>query len=170
FAREGTLTGSIGVLFESTEVTGLLKKIGVKSELVKSAPLKAQPNPMEPFTAEGRAAIKSVVMDMYDMFVDMVVDRRNLSRKQVLVLADGRIFTGRQAVKNGLVDAIGGEKEAVSWMESEKGLVKDLPILDAKPKYPAGNIVQRLMGAATKAVAGDRLTLDGLLAVWHPVR
>lgn len=169
YAREGTLTGSIGVLFESTEVTGLLKKIGVKSELIKSAPLKAQPNPMEPFTDQGRAAIKSVVMDMYEMFVDMVVDRRPLSREQVLTLADGRIFTGRQAVKNGLIDAIGGEKDAVAWMETEKGILQNLPILDAKPNYPKGNIVKRLMGAATKAVASERLTLDGLLSVWHPM-
>jgi len=168
YAREGTLTGSIGVLFESTEVTGLLDKMGVKSELVKSAPLKAQPNPMEPFTHEGRAAIKSVVMDMYDMFVDMVAERRNMPREQVLVLADGRIYTGRQALKNGLVDAIGGEKEAVIWMETEKGVAPNLPVVEAKPEYPKGNIVNQLMGFAGKALASERLTLDGLLSVWHP--
>ena len=168
FAREGTITGSIGVLFESTEITGLLEKIGVKAELVKSAPLKAQPNPLESFSADGRAAIKAVVMDMYDMFVEMVVDRRNLSRAEVLLLADGRIYTGRQAVKNGLVDAIGGEKEAIVWLETEKGLAADLPVVEAKPDYPKTNFLQRFVGAVGKAMASERLTLDGLLAVWHP--
>jgi len=170
YAREGTLTGSIGVLFESTEVTSLLKKLGVKSELVKSAPLKAQPNPLEPFSAAGRKAIKVVVMDMYDMFVDMVTARRPLNRKQVLKLADGRIFTGRQAVANGLVDAIGGEKEAVVWMETEKGLAPNLPVIEAKPDYPKTNIVKWLQGTAGKALASERLTLDGLLSVWHPIQ
>jgi len=170
YAREGTLTGSIGVLFESTEVTSLLKKLGVKSELVKSAPLKAQPNPLEPFSAAGRKAIKVVVMDMYDMFVDMVTARRPLNRKQVLDLADGRIFTGRQAVANGLVDAIGGEKEAVVWMETEKGLAPNLPVIEAKPDYPKTNIVKWLQGTAGKALASERLTLDGLLSVWHPIQ
>jgi len=168
FAREGTITGSIGVLFEATEFTGLMEKIGVKAEMVKSAPLKAQPNPIEPFSDAGRAAIKSVVMDMYDMFVDMVVDRRNLSREQVLVLADGRIFTGRQAVQNGLVDAIGGETQAVSWLESKRDVTPGLPVIEAKPDYPRPDFVQRLLGAAGKALVSERLTLDGLLSVWHP--
>lgn len=170
FAREGTLTGSIGVLFESTEVTALLDKLGVKSELVKSAPLKAQPNPLEPFSEAGRDAIKVVVMDMYDMFVDMVTARRPLSRDQVLTLADGRIFTGRQAVANGLVDAIGGEKEAIAWMEKEKGLTPNLPVIEAKPNYPKTNILKWLKGTAGKALASERLTLDGLLSVWHPMQ
>jgi len=170
YAREGTLTGSIGVLFESTEVTALLGKLGIKSELVKSAPLKAQPNPLEPFSAAGRKAIKVVVMDMYNMFVDMVTARRPLNRKQVLKLADGRIFTGRQAVANGLVDAIGGEKEAIVWMETEKGLAPNLPVIEAKPDYPKTNIVKWLQGTAGKALASERLTLDGLLSVWHPIQ
>lgn len=168
FAREGTVTGSIGVLFEATEITGLMEKLGVKSELVKSAPLKAQPNPIEPFSIAGRAAIKSVVMDMYDMFVDMVTDRRPLDRTQVLALADGRIFTGRQAVKNGLVDAIGGEDQAVAWLESKRDIAADLPVIEAKPDYPRPDFMQRLFGAAGKALVSERLTLDGLLAVWHP--
>ena len=168
FAREGTITGSIGVLFEATEITGLMDKLGVKSELVKSAPLKAQPNPIEAFSDAGRTAIKSVVMDMYDMFVDMVVDRRPLDRKQVQALADGRIFTGRQAVQNGLVDAIGGEDQAVAWLESKRDIAPDLPVIEAKPDYPRPDFIQRLLGAAGKALVSERLTLDGLLAVWHP--
>jgi len=168
YAREGTITGSIGVLFEATEFSGLMKKIGIKAELVKSAPLKAQPNPVEPFTDAGRAAIKSVVMDMFDMFVNMVAERRALPRDQVLTLADGRIYTGRQAVKNGLVDAIGGEAEAVKWLESERHIAADLPVIVVKPKYPRPAFLQRLLGVAGKALVSERLTLDGLLAVWHP--
>ncbi|MBF0247928.1 MAG: signal peptide peptidase SppA [Alphaproteobacteria bacterium] len=168
FAREGTLTGSIGVLFQSTEVTGLLEKVGVKAELVKSAELKAQPNPIEPFNEQARAAIKGVVMDMFDMFTDMVAERRGMDRDKVLALADGRIYTGRQALANGLIDAIGGEDAAIAWLESEKDVAADLPIKDKKPKYPRPDYLERVLGSFGKALVSERLTLDGLVSVWQP--
>ena len=77
-------------------------------------PLKAQPNPLEPFTDEARAATQDVVADMYAMFVDMVVEGRAMTRERVLVLADGRIFTGRQALANGLIDAIGAANPLIT--------------------------------------------------------
>ena len=94
-AREGSITGSIGVILQSTDITGLLDKLGVKPESVKSSPLKSQPNPLEPFSEEARAATEAVVADIYDLFVGMVAERRRMSRERVAPLADGRIFTGR---------------------------------------------------------------------------
>ena len=82
-AREGSLTGSIGVLLQTADMTGLLEKIGVKPETIKSGPLKAQPNPMEPFSPEAREATKEVVMDMYAMFIGMVARNRNMANEQV---------------------------------------------------------------------------------------
>lgn len=172
FAREGTLTGSIGVLMQTADVTGLLDKLGVKPETMKSGPLKAQPNPMEPLGDDARAHIQEVIMDMHAMFVAMVAERRAKSTQDTLKLADGRVFTGRKALDAGLVDAIGGEIEARDWLASEKSVDRDLPVIEAKPDYPQPAFVERLVGAFTglfgKALVSERLTLDGLLSVWHP--
>ena len=117
FARRSTVTGSIGVIMQTTDITGLLGKIGIKPEAIKSAPLKAQPNPLEPMSAKARAAAQAVVTDMFEMFVEMVVERRKMTKSKVTRLADGRVYTGRQALQNGLIDAIGGENEALAWLE-----------------------------------------------------
>jgi protease-4 len=131
FAREGTITGSIGVLLQTTEITGLLEKLGISAEAIKSAPLKAVPSPLEPLTPEARAATQGLVDDMYAMFVDMVADRRGLDADKAKTLADGRVYTGRQALANGLVDQIGGVNEARAWLE-EKGVSADLPLREIK--------------------------------------
>ena len=91
----------------------------IRFPCIKSRPLKAQPNPLEPFTPKARQAARDVVMDLYGMFVDMVAERRGMDRKKVLKLADGRVYTGRQAKANGLVDALGGEAEARDWLDGE---------------------------------------------------
>ena len=87
-AREGTITGSIGVILQTTDLTGLMGMLGVKAEAIKSAPLKAVPSPLEPLTEAGRAATRTLVEDMYDMFVGMVAERRGMERPQAL--APGR--------------------------------------------------------------------------------
>lgn len=169
-AREGTITGSIGVILQTTDVTGLLEKLGVTTEAIKSAPLKAVPSPLEPLTPEAREATRQLVMDIYGMFVDMVADRRRMDRAQAVQVADGRVFTGRQARSLGLIDAIGGETEARAWLESKgvpRGLaVKELKIEreDAWPEL-LGGAVSFLTG---KTYLSERLKLDGLVAVWHP--
>ncbi len=168
FAREGTVTGSIGVLMQTADVTGLMEKIGIKPEIVKSSPLKAQPNPMEPFSDAAREAIRDTILEMHAMFKRMVSSRRQLDEPQVKALADGRIFTGRQAVENGLIDAIGGEREARQWLTENKAIAADLPARTVKPDYPKADLFQRFLGLTGKALFSERLKLDGLLSVWHP--
>ena len=167
-AREGSLTGSIGVLLQTADMTGLLKKIGVKPETIKSGPLKAQPNPMEPFSPEAREATKEVVMDMYAMFIGMVARNRNMANKQVKDLADGRVFTGRQALANGLIDAIGSEAEAIDWLENSRKIKGDLPILDVVIERPGQKWRQFFNGMIGKTLFSERLRLDGLISLWQP--
>jgi protease-4 len=167
-AREGTLTGSIGVILQTADVTGLLDKLGIRPQTVKSGPLKAQPNPLEPFSPEAREAAREVVLDMYEMFVDMVVDRRRLGRQAVVALADGRVFTGRQALGSGLIDAVGGEEEAKAWLEQEHGVAREMPVRDleiASPERVLRRLVDELAG---KTMLYEPLKLDGLVSVWHP--
>jgi protease IV len=168
FARQSSITGSIGVIIQTTDITILLKKLGVKAESIKSAPLKAQPNPLEPMNENIRSATRLVVEDIFNMFIDMVVMRRKMDREEVRQLADGRIYTGRQAVKNGLIDAIGGEKEALEWLSANKNISSQLPLhlisfkrkisfVDKILDWPLGNIS-----------ISDRLGLDGLVSLWQP--
>lgn len=171
-AREGTITGSIGVLMQTADVTGLLDKLGVSMEQIKSSPLKAVPNPFEPLTDEGRRAVKALIDDTYDLFVGMVADRRKLDREAALKVADGRVFTGRQAKAMGLVDQLGGEEAARAWLESERKLPRDLAIQDVKPPRAEDgwlDISARIAAVVTgKSYLPERLTLDGLVALWHP--
>ena len=94
FAHNGTVTGSIGVIMQTADITGMLEKLGIKPETVKSGPLKAQPNPMEPFLPAARDATEVVVGDLFAIFVDMVATRREIDRDKVLALSDGRVFLG----------------------------------------------------------------------------
>jgi len=168
FANQGSLTGSIGVILQTTEVTGLLEKIGVKAEMIKSGPLKAAPNPLEVMTEEVRTATTTVVMDMYDMFVGMVAERREMDKADAQLLADGRVFTGRQAIKNGLIDALGGERDALKWLEEKKGISSKLPVEDVSLEPPKA-LINDLFGSwVGKTLFSERVRLDGLIAVWHP--
>lgn len=172
YAREGTITGSIGVIMQTTDVTGLLEKLGVSAEAIKSAPLKAVPNPLEKLTQEGRITTQRLVDDMYAMFLDMVVLRRKLDPDRARALADGRVYTGRQAREAGLIDAIGGETEARFWLAEDAGIDRGLPARPLQVERPS-EFWTDLVGGAIRVLTGktylaERLTLDGLMAVWHP--
>lgn len=179
-ARQSSIVGSIGVLVQFPDVTGLMEKIGVKLEGVKSSPLKAEPSPFTPTTDEARAMLRALVMDSYDWFVGLVEDRRPLTHAEVLAVADGSIFTGRQALQRKLVDALGGEEVAVTWLVS-KGIDKDLSVVEwAKPSSGVFGSMTLAQAAATalgvdwlspelaRKTGADRLFLDGLLSLWHP--
>lgn len=168
FAHEGTVTGSIGVLFQTAEVTDLLSKMGIKFEAIKSAPLKAEPSPFSKVTPKVRAATKLLVDDMFAMFVDMVVKGRNMKPEKVRDLADGRVYTGRMALKNGLIDAIGGERQAKSWLNKEKTLSKTLPVRDIRIRREVEDWLDYASAIVQKTSLSERLTLDGLVSVWHP--
>src|SRR3982074_1814104 len=118
-ALETSLVGSIGVLFQYPNVSDLLKTLGIKVEEIKSSPLQAAPHGFEPTSPEARAAIAAIVMDSYDWFKALVKDRRRLDDRQLTAVADGRVFTGRQAVGLKLVDALGNERDALAWLERE---------------------------------------------------
>ncbi len=181
-ARRTTLTGSIGVLFQYPEVSQLLDKVGVGIETVKSSPLKAEPSPFKPASPEALAVIGSVVRDTYDWFVDIVAERRSLERSDALILADGRIYTGRQALDAKLIDEIGGEQQALAWLAT-KGVDGKLPIRDWQPANRSGGFfsadmalvwLARQLGivpggadALIDSTLRDRLKLDGLLSVWQ---
>ncbi len=181
-ARQASIVGSIGVLFQFPDVTGLMDKIGVRLEGVKSSPLKAEPSPFSPTTEEEREMIRKIVMDSYDWFVGIVDERRPLTREETLALADGSIFTGRQALANRLIDELGGEETARAWLQS-KGVDKDLEVVEWKRKQSStdwlfgasvGGAVASWLGLPAggqdllRELGADRIFLDGLVSVWQP--
>ncbi len=157
-SRGNSLVGSIGVLFQYPNVATLLDKIGVKMDSVKSSPLKAEPSGYEPTTPEVRAALASLVADSYDWFKSLVKDRRGMTDTQLAAVDDGRVFTGRQGLGLKLVDEIGGEREAIAWMEHTKDVPHNLPIRDWKT--PSG--LERLGILSGAAGVADALGLTGL--------
>jgi protease-4 len=168
FARNGTVTGSIGVIMQTADITGMLEKLGIKPETVKSGPLKAQPNPIEPFLPAAREATEVVVGDLFAMFVDMVATRRKMDRDKVLALSDGRVYSGRQAREAGLVDAIGGVAEARRWLAENHQVDAGLPLEDLDVQdddEPWRYFIDSVVG---KTLFSERLRLDGVLSVWQP--
>jgi len=129
-ARGNTLTGSIGVVAETPNVAGLMEKLGIDVTRVKSAPLKAEPSfttrPDEAVLAAERALIE----DSYAWFKGLVGERRALSGAALETASDGRVFTGRQALALGLIDAIGDETVARDWLAAERDLPKDMRAVD----------------------------------------
>jgi protease-4 len=181
-ARKTSIVGSIGVLIQFPDVTGLMDKIGVKLEEVKSSPLKAEPSPFNPTTDDERAMVRKLILDSYDWFVGIVAERRSMTRPQVLALADGSIFTGRQALANKLIDAVGGEDEAVAWLGT-KGVDAKLKVVEWKDTQRSrgflfSKALTRMISSALglpdntgdmlNELGADRLFLDGLVSVWHP--
>ena len=185
-AQQTALVGSIGVLFQFPNFTGLLKTVGVQVEEVKSSPLKAAPNGYEPTSPEARAALDALVKDSYAWFRGLVQTRRGMDAAQLDKVADGRVFTGRQAVDLKLIDQLGDEKTAVAWLVSAKNVKPGLPVQNYKlaPRFgdltflrAAASLTLNALGFGVIAQqiehagmvqAVDRLGLDGMLALWQP--
>ncbi|MEX2648657.1 MAG: signal peptide peptidase SppA [Alphaproteobacteria bacterium] len=168
FAHRGTITGSIGVIWQTVDVSGLLAELGITTEALRSGPLKARPTPLEPLTEPVRAVVQHLVDDMYDLFVDMVMTRRALDEPTVRRLADGRVYSGREALGIRLIDAIGGEVEARAWLADEHGVAEDLPITDLTWGEDDADMFRDILGLSGKTLLPETLILDGLVSVWHP--
>jgi protease IV len=182
-ARGNTITGSIGVIFQWPDVSQLMNAIGVKVEELKSGELKAEPSPFKPASERGKAVAMQMIRDAYDWFVSLVADRRKLPIERVRLLADGRVYTGRQALQEKLIDGIGGEDAAVQWLATVKKIPQGTQIIDWKADEgfgPSGFGFAALRGllhmlgmdgwaeALERAWRGTGVQLDGLQSVWHP--
>lgn len=183
-ARGNTITGSVGVIFQWPEVTQLMDKLGVKMNEIKSGPLKAVPSPFQPLDEPGRQQTLKMVLDTQRWFLGLVASRRGIDTKTVDGLEQGRVFSGREALDFKLVDQLGGEAEAVAWMEQERKILQNLKVVDWKPKRETTWNLTRLSLSALALLTGRsmpdtlaevfnaepvlaRLRLDGLVSVWQ---
>jgi protease IV len=172
YARRLSIVGSIGVLYQHVNAGKLLATIGVDLDKVQTGPLKAEPDLDEPLAGAPRESLQALVDDSFAWFVDVVAERRALPRPQVLTLADGRIVTGRQGVSVGLIDDVGGEAEAIAWLESDRGIAADLPVVTyfPLPSTSLFNLPEWLSGTAREVLGlGGQgpIALDGLVSLWQ---
>ena len=166
-ARRSTITGSIGVVMHTADISGLLEKLGIGAETIRSGPLKAMPSGYEKLTDDGREVLQALIADSHRMFLDLVAERRGLDGAGLERIADGRVLTGRQALDADLVDAIGGEPEAVAWLEAEKGIAAGLPVREVGESGRFARLLDRAASLGERTIFSERLTLDGLVSVWH---
>jgi protease IV len=176
-ARGNTITGSIGVIFSFPEVSKLLDTLGVKMEELKSGEYKAEPSPYKPVSDKVRAVSMDMVNDGFEWFTGLVAERRAIPIARVRELADGRVYTGRQAIAVKLIDELGGEENAVAWLEKEKKVTADLKIVDWAPRnfqdatglgFSVTDLALRALGLEALRGTAERAKLDGLLVLWHP--
>ncbi len=171
FAREGTLTGSIGVFVEAPDISGLLGKVGVSTEVIKSGPLKDEPSLTQPLSPEGRQMLQGLVMNLYEQFVSMVADGRHMAPDRVRQIADGRPYTGQQALKLGLIDAIGGLPEARDWLAQNRGIPLSLPTEEVSTSGLVARLFSTMLtpviNAVGKSIGTQWLMLDARSALWQ---
>ncbi len=178
YARGNTITGSIGVIFSYPDVSRLLETVGVKMEEVKSGPLKAEPSGYKPTPEIARVVMQELVSDGFTWFKGLVVERRKLDTATVDRLADGRVYSGRQALKEKLIDELGTEVEARAWLLKEKAIplatethLREPQATNAWFNIPFGqaatNTLLNALGLEGLRNTAEAAKLDGLLALWR---
>jgi protease-4 len=175
-ARKTSMVGSIGVILQYPNVADMLDKLGISMEMLKSTPLKGEPSMFGEPVPGAEAMMRAVILDSYQWFKDIVAERRDFSQTEIARLADGSVFTGRQALERKLIDALGGEDAAKEWLV-DQGVDEDLKIVEWKKPEPGSDLI--LAGAVARWLGFNpgkkspveaiqqRLFLDGLISVWH---
>ncbi|SDB29878.1 signal peptide peptidase A. Serine peptidase. MEROPS family S49 [Desulfonatronum thiosulfatophilum] len=156
-ANPGTLTGSIGVRMELTNLQGLMEKLGIRRHAIASGQFKTTGSPFEELTEHERAYLEAVVMDMHGQFVRAISAGRDLTLEDVEKVADGRIMTGLQALEYGLVDVLGGREEALELLRALAGIDDHFDLIEDPTRQRP--IWKRILGSVE-----DELRIQG--PVW----
>src|ERR1043166_6182339 len=150
-AHGNTITGSVGVIFQWAEVSQLLDKLGGKMNESKSGALKGHPSPFQPMDEAGKAVAEQMVAESKRWFVGLVAARRGIDTAGVAGLEQGRVFSGREALTFKLIDQIGGEPEAVKYLEEQRNVPKGLKVVDWKPMRESS---WGVLGLSIRALVG----------------
>ncbi len=160
-ANPGTLTGSIGVIMQFTRLKGLYDKIGLEHQVIKSGEFKDTGSPFRQLTEKEQAVLQATVDDVYNQFVDTIFEARksHLSRPEILELADGRIFSGQQALNSKLLDRLGNLPEAIKH-------AAELADIDGKPKVirkeKKQSLLEQLLGVKQPPPLDEIFSLPGV--------
>ncbi len=159
-ANPGSITGSIGVIMELANVSGLMKKVGVESVIIKSGKYKDIGSVFRAMTKEERDLLQGLMDDVHDQFIEAVAVGRDIEKEQLIPIADGRVFTGRQARELGLVDEIGNMQDAIRITADMVGIVGEPSILEKKKRFSFMDIIRNRslidwIGAGKSIVGGE---------------
>jgi protease-4 len=160
FAKNGTITGSIGVIYQAYEFSNLAEKMGVGLITIKSSPLKGGINQFEKASPELIDSTKQLVSDSYRQISDIIVERRKYNQDQFDKVKDGRALLGDRALKLGLIDQIGETEEALKWLETHKKISSGLPIVDIEIKHKQdkfGEYFSKIFGTTLNKYNGPKL-------------
>lgn len=164
-ANPGTLTGSIGVIMELANVEGLLKKIGVQSVVVKSGRYKDIGSPFRAMGEEDRRILQTVMDDVHRQFIEAVAEGRSLDLADVRLLADGRVFTGRQAKAAKLVDDLGDLQDAIKLAADLAGIEGEPKVVEPKKRFSLRDLIEsRLLGTLPRLDFQTGISLKYLMA------
>ena len=151
YANPGTLTGSIGVIMQLANVDTLLKRVGVDFVVVKAGQFKDIGNPARPMTPEERRVVQSLLEDVHGQFIEAVARGRKLDRSAVVQFADGRVFSGTQALDLRMIDALGGLEDAVNAAAKLANLPTPPPVERPRRKFSIFDLVRNELGLALPA-------------------
>ena len=160
-ANPGTLTGSIGVIMQFTRMKGLYDKVGLEHQVIKSGQFKDTGSPFRTLTEEEQAVLQATVDDVYNQFVDTIAEARGnlLTRTEVVELADGRIFSGRQALDSKLIDQLGNLPDAIK-IAGELGGIEGKPKVLRKEKKTS--LFEQLVGIKQMPAFDEMFSLPGV--------
>ncbi len=167
YGNEGTITGSVGVILQTADISELLSKLGINPIIIKSGKLKAVPNPAEKIDDEKLDYLKSVIEMMQKEFLNIVKKRRNISNSTLELVSDGRILTGKQAKDLKLIDEVGTEKDALAWLRNEAGLDKNVKVKDLSSQNDIREILN-LSFLKKKINYFNQNFYNGFFAIWAP--
>ncbi len=167
YGNAGTITGSVGVILQTADISELLGKLGVKPVIVKSGEFKAVPNPAEAIDNEKLDYLQDIIKKMQDEFLDIVKTNRDISKSVIELVSDGRILTGRQAKEYKLIDDLGNEKDAIDWLKKQSGETEDIKIIDFSDKKDFSKILD-LTFFKTKISYINQNFNSGFFAIWTP--
>ena len=161
FANPGTLTGSIGVIMQFTQLKGLYDKVGLGHQVIKSGDFKDIGSPFREMTEQERAALQSTVDDVYDQFVDTIFEERgnHLTRDEIVALADGRIFSGKQALDSKLLDQLGNLPDAIKAAGALAG-IEGTPKVVRKEKKTS--LLEQLVGVKQMPALNEMFSPPGV--------
>jgi protease-4 len=162
-AVPGTITGSIGVITQFTNMEKLFDTIGMSSIVFKSGKYKDAGSPFRPFTEEDHKLMQGIIDDVYNQFIEDVANSRNMELEKVRKLADGRIFTGRQALSNGLIDELGTFRDSVKAATEMAGIGNDPEIVEVDKK---SNFLEWLLAELDIAIPAKVFTPPGIYYLW----
>jgi len=163
-ANPGTLTGSIGVIMELANVKGLLDKIGVQSVVIKSGRYKDMASPFRAMTEEDRTLLQGVLDDVHAQFIEAVATGRALNVEQVKGMADGRIFTGRQAKSVSLVDELGDLQDAIKLAAQLVGISGEPRVIETRKRFSWRDLLDPLFFGPVSPLMPSNVSLKYMLA------